>query len=227
MRDLQHRLPADPGPDGFRFDVFLTHYHSDHVEGLRFFAPLFDPRSRFVFHGLDCSGVGVQEALEESIRPPWFPLRLQDTPSSKEYVSLSEDTYNCHGVKVTAVMIHHPQGAAGYRLERNGRAIAILPDTEPGADNYVAAVRRLAKDAAVLIHDAQYTPTEYNDHYRSWGHSSWMHAVEVARHAGAERLVLFHHDPERSDDQLDQIQRDVRKVFPTTDVARQGMTFEL
>lgn len=227
LRSLNADLPRVPSPDGLRFEVFLTHYHSDHLEGLRLFQPLYDARSEFVFHGFRSANGGVQRALEGSMSPPWFPVPLQETASAKRFVDLTGDPVEIEGVRVSSAPVGHPQGAVGYRLERGRGSIAFVTDSEPGDPEVDASVRELARGAGVLIHDAQYTPDEYEARFRNWGHSSWRHAVEVARESGAKRLVLFHHDPDRTDDELDRIVEQARREFPNTDAAREGMVFPL
>jgi len=227
LRQLHKDLPTDPGAEGYLFDVFFTHYHSDHVEGLRFFRPLYDRRSQFNFHGMRCSGSEIREALAGVMRPPWFPLELKDTASVKRYIEIDGSERDVAGVRIRAAMVHHPNGAAGYRLERNGHSLAFVPDAERGDPSAHSEVVELARNVDVLIHDAQYTPAEYDERYKSWGHSSFRHAIRLARDAGARRLVLFHHDPDRTDEQLDAIGTEARSEFAELDVAYEGMTFEL
>lgn len=227
LRALEADLPPEPGPEGFRFDVFLTHYHFDHLEGLRLFQPLYDRRSRFVFHGPRSNEIGVRQALEGSMTPPWFPVRLNETVSRKEFVDLDGAPLWVEDVRVSAAPVAHPQGALGYRLERGGRAIVFITDSETADAAAEAASSSLARGADVLIHDAQYTPEEYERRYRTWGHSSWKHAVQIARAAGVGRLVLFHHDPARTDDELDAIVAEARREFPAVEAAREGMTVGL
>ena len=226
LRTLHADLPADPGPEGFRFDVFLTHFHSDHLEGLRLFRPLYDSAGEFVFHGFSCPQGGVRESVEGSMAPPWFPVPLHETASKKVFVELGSEPVEIEGVRISSAVVGHPQGAVGYRLERGERSIVFLTDSEPGEPAINRSVEQLARGADVLIHDAQYTPEEY-DRYRGWGHSSWRHAVRLAQTAGAGRLILFHHDPDRTDDELDRIVEEVRREFPDAEAAREGMSFAL
>lgn len=227
LRKLQQDLPPDPGAEGYRFDVFLSHFHSDHLEGLRFFSPLYESRSRFFFHGFPSTGVGLREALEVPMRAPWFPVQFPDTASTKEFIELTGEPVSVADIVVSSAPVGHPQGAAGYRLQRAGRAIAFVTDSEPGDQVAEAAVADLVRGVDVLIHDAQFTRQEYERSYRGWGHSSWQRAVEVARAAGAGRLILFHHDPARTDDALDEIVQEARGEFADLDAAREGMTLEL
>jgi phosphoribosyl 1,2-cyclic phosphodiesterase len=227
LRTLGNELAVREHQGPLRFDVLLTHYHTDHLEGLRFFKPLYEPRSEFVFHGFPPEDMDVQGAVDGLMRPPWFPLRLEDTPSRKRFVDLSEGTMDLHGLSITAASVDHPQGSAGYRLDHGSHSIAFVTDTEPRDPASESAVARLAVGVGVLIHDAQYTPEEYERLYRGWGHSTWRHAIEAARRSGARELLLFHHDPDRSDEDLDAILEQARKEFPAVRMAREGMTLEL
>lgn len=226
LRLLDAVLP-DPGPAGFQFDVFLTHYHWGHLEGLPLFRALNDPRNRFTFHGASWGGKSVQGLLEEALGPPWLPAGFEDTLASKEYVELGEGTVSIEGLEVTARRLHHPQGVFGLRLERDGRSVVLATDHERGDPRSDDALLALARSADVLIHDARYTPEEYQASHRGWGHSTWRHAVEAARETGAGRLVLCHHDPSRSDDEIDALVAEARELFPATDAASEGLTLPL
>lgn len=227
LRSLHEDLPPDPQPEGYHFHVFLTHYHWDHVEGLASFRPVYDWRSTFTFHGFTREGTDVQAALEGVVRPPWFPVSLADTASVKTYVELDHETLDVEGLQVAPVLLHHPQGIAGYRLDHGGRSVVFATDTERGDLESDAALLTIARGADVLIHDAQFTPEEYEAKYSGWGHSTWEHAVAVAREAGVKRLILCHHDPDRSDDEVDRIVEAAREEFPGVEAAREGMNILL
>lgn len=226
LRSLHEDLPRDPPPEGREFHVFLTHYHWDHLEGLPFFPPIYDRRSTFVFHGFVHEATDVRSALEGALRPPWFPMSLGETASVKSYVNLGVDTLAVEELQVIPVLLHHPQGIAGYRLEHDGHSVVLATDTERGDPVADAALSALAHRADVLIHDAQYTPDEYAAKH-GWGHSTWEHAVAAARDAEVRRLLLFHHDPERSDDEVDALVEAAREEFPEVEGAREGMTLSL
>jgi phosphoribosyl 1,2-cyclic phosphodiesterase len=227
LRLLGAALPDDPGPGGIRFDVFLTHYHWDHLAGLPLFRGLQDPRNRVVIHGASFGGKDVQGLLEEALGPPWLPVGIEDMPASIEYEELVEGTTEIEDLVITARRLHHPQGVFGFRLERGGRSVVLATDHERGDPRADDALLALSRGADVLIHDAQYTPEEYLETHRGWGHSTWRHAVDAAREAGAGRLLLCHHDPRRSDDEIDAIVEAARRVFPATDAASEGLTFPL
>jgi len=219
-------LPERDEGDGLEFDVLVTHYHMDHLQGLPFFEPLFDPRSRFTFYGIGAPGETIQSSIEGFARPPWFPVSIAETPSRKRYVDLGGDPVQVGGLSVSTARLSHPQGITAYRLQRGERAIVFATDMERGDPACDAALKSLASGADVLIHDAQYTPEEYECR-RGWGHSSWQHAVAAAREAGVERLILFHHDPLRTDEDLDAIVAEAGEAFPRVVAAREGMRLDL
>lgn len=227
LRKVEEALIASGAHGGTRFDVLLTHYHLDHLMGLSVFAPLYDPDCRFTFYGAPWEGRGVQEILEGLIGPPWSPLALRETAAKKRYVDLDGTPFDLGCVAVATARLRHPQGVTAYRLERGGRRIVFATDCERGAPEPDERLAGLAGEADVLVHDAQYTPEEYVRRYRGWGHSSWRHAVEAARACAAGRLVLFHHDPRRSDEQIDEIVRRAGEESPAVEAAREGGTLPL
>jgi phosphoribosyl 1,2-cyclic phosphodiesterase len=227
MRSLTG-LSARAGNHGnLRFEVLLTHYHLDHLIGLPVFKPLYDPGTRFTFYGVGWGGEGIQATLEKLLGPPWFPVSFRDTPSVKRYVDLDGTPFSIGPLRITHTRLNHPQGVTAYRLERAGRAVVFATDHEGGDDESDAGLRALAREADVLIHDAQYTPEEYEQGHQGWGHSSWRHAAETARAAGARHLVLFHHDPDRSDEAVEALIRDAAGLFPSVEGAREGMSVEI
>lgn len=227
LRAVEATLPASGGGDGFQFEVLLTHYHWDHVMGLPFFKPLYDPRSRFTFYGRGWQGGSIREVLEDTIAPPSFPVALRDTSSIKTYVDLDEQPFSVGGLRVRHARLRHPQGVTAFRLERGGRSVVYATDTERGEEASDERLRALAFGADVLIHDAQYTPEEYERTFRGWGHSTWRHAVQAAHDGEVGRLLLFHHDPDRSDDEVDAIVAAAAREFPSVAAAREGEGLEL
>jgi phosphoribosyl 1,2-cyclic phosphodiesterase len=207
--------------------LFLTHYHHDHLNGLPFFAPMLGNESRLVVYGRPCEdGTPVSAAVNGFMRPPWFPVSLGEVAAQVTFVELDERPVDLAGVRITAARLNHPQGVTGYRIEANGRSVVVATDHERGDEEGDAALRRLAADADVLLHDAQYLPEEYPDHI-GWGHSTWQDAVAAAKEARAGRLVLVSHDPCRPDEGIDAIRAAAQSVFPHTETGHPGMTIGL
>jgi len=207
--------------------LFLTHYHHDHLNGLPFFAPLLAEGSRLVVYGHPSEGgVHVADAVRGFMRPPWFPVSIEDVAAVVEFVDLNERPTTLGDVTVSSARLSHPQGVTGYRLEVDGHALVVATDHERGDEAGDDSLRRLAEGTDVLLHDAQYLPAEYPDHV-GWGHSTWRDAVAAAREAGAGRLVLVSHDPRRSDSAIDAMCAAAQKAFRETQAGRPGMTIRL
>ncbi len=215
---------AGGGPS--KWHLFFTHYHWDHVLGLPLFAPLHDPAGSFELHGFPFESVGLRSILERALQPPLFPVSLASVQSRCRYHDLDGSTVDVGPLRVKSCPLNHPQGAYAYRLEHAGRSVVFATDHECGVSSIDERLATFAQGASTLIADAQWTPEQAPAH-RGWGHSSWRDALTLAKRAGVDRLVLFHHDPDRSDDQLDAIQTEAQREFPHVEVASEGLTIEL
>lgn len=207
------------------YHIFLTHYHWDHLQGLLFFPPLLDARSSFTFYGHTWDGVGVEGWLRNALRPPWFPISIDDAPAQKRYVDVGS-SHSVGDLAIRSTALQHPQGVTAYRIDGPSRSIVVATDCErgdPGADE---ALRRLAEGSDVLVHDAQYTPEEY-DRFRGWGHSTWRHAVDAAADSKTGELILTSHAPARSDVEIDEIVSRARARFANTRAAAEGLQIPL
>ena len=210
-----------------RYHIFLTHYHFDHVEGLPLFQPLYDPNSRITIHGFETAGQSVQEILESLIRPPYFPVSLAAVPSQVDYVTVDDAPRVIGGVTVSALSLNHPDGCLSFRLDSGGRRIVYATDHEHGVEDTDRALVEFSRDADYLIYDTTYMRAEYEALRRGWGHSTWYAAVQIAMEAKVKTLVLFHHHPEHTDDELCELLRVTSEEFPSTEVAREGLELSL
>lgn len=208
------------------YDILITHYHLDHLQGLQFFRPLYREGTTFAFHGHTPPGLTVEEAVAGVSQAPWFPLPLDATLSDKTFLPV-EESFAIGPIQVSSAMLNHPQGVTGYRLEGPQRTVVVATDHEAGDPAADARLLDLAAAADVLIHDAQYTPGEYAELYTGWGHSTWEHAVAAATAAGVGSLVLTSHDPSHTDADVDEILAKARAVFPETHAAFEGMQIPL
>jgi phosphoribosyl 1,2-cyclic phosphodiesterase len=192
-----------------RIDVLLTHLHLDHIEGLGFFTPIWDPNCEVHLWGPASPNRSLRERITTYFAPPLFPVHLDDVPAHCEFHDVPETEWELGGGLLRAAQVTHPGPTLGYRIEENGKSLAYVSDHEPalGVDLTTASPEwvsgySVAQGADVLFHDAQYTEDEYPGRV-GWGHSSIAHTVAFGLMTKVQRLFLFHHDPLHSDDQLE------------------------
>jgi phosphoribosyl 1,2-cyclic phosphodiesterase len=213
IRELGRSLIARANGSGIRGDIFLTHAHWDHIQGIPFFAPIFQAGNRFTIWGSKDLGTSIDRVVRDQMSPVVFPVSFETLAAHVDFSEIAEERRDGDGFAVTAFAVRHPGGALGYRFSDRdgmGASFVYISDNELGsAETYHTGpdwekrVVQFVKGAKVLVHDATYTAEEYAQH-RGWGHSTYQDAVTLALAAGVEQLVLFHHRPERTDDELDQ-----------------------
>jgi len=227
IRLLGHALCREFGKHPIRAQIFLSHYHWDHIQGIPFFTPLYRPSDSFVFHSFRSPEADVQQALEYQMNNPYFPVDMQAMRARRRFVHIDEQAFRLGKLRIATRRLNHPQGCLGLRAELNGKVFVYATDTEPGDPRGDQNVRVLAEGADVLIYDAQYTPQEYRTGKQNWGHSTWEEGVKIAREAKVKKLILFHHDPDHNDKHIDSIVREAKKHFAATVGAREGLTIHL
>jgi phosphoribosyl 1,2-cyclic phosphodiesterase len=216
--------------------LFLTHLHMDHLEGLRFFPPLWDEDVTLEIHGPRSPVVSLRDRILRAFSPPLFPLDFRDVPARVVFHDLPGEPWRSNGLMLTSELVLHPGPTVGVRVETERSTVAYLPDHEPalagieGRSAEWISAGALARDADLVLHDAQYFEDEY-DSRMGWGHSSVAHAVAFSEAVGAKRLVLFHHEPNHSDRDLEQLEDRARENSDSLErppaLAREGMVVEL
>jgi phosphoribosyl 1,2-cyclic phosphodiesterase len=232
IRRLGHDLLGRPGwRSGSAVDLLLSHTHLDHILGLPFFQPLYRRDTRVFIYG---PAISPEDRLEQVIGGQmsyrYFPVRQVELAAEISYVDLREGTYDLgDGIQLSATYLNHPLLCMGYRIEYHDRVLCTAFDTEPfrnvfitdpadprydemmaqeGEQTVQAAAQRMnafLRGADLLIHDGQFTEQEYQAGRVGWGHSSVEHAVSLAEASGSRRLALVHHDPMRTDPELDRL----------------------
>ena len=185
----------------------LTHLHWDHLQGLPFFKPLLDPDTVIDIYGpRQSDGVSLHDAFMSKICPPTFPIRLSDFLATINFHEIGDDDFMIGETRVMSRFVPHTGLTLGFRVTTNNTTVTYLSDHQQPAGDFAltAGARQLCQNTDLLIHDSQFTPAEFATK-SNWGHSTLEFAMWVAETTSAKRLALFHHDPSRSDDDLDVI----------------------
>jgi phosphoribosyl 1,2-cyclic phosphodiesterase len=194
----------DPA-DGVTVHALVTHLHWDHIQGLPFFIPLQSPDTSMHVYGPGEADLDMESAFGQFMSPPFFPIRVSDLPATVRFHDMHIDDLVVDGTEIMSRAVPHAGRTNGYRVTRNGVSVAYIPDHQEPIDNPTfvdPSVLELAANADVLIHDAQLWTDELPAK-ANWGHCTPEYAVEVAAQAGVSTLVLFHHDPGHTDEDLD------------------------
>lgn len=233
IRELGQRLA---GREPSVLHVCLTHLHLDHVEGLGFFAPLWRSGWKLRFWGPPSATATLEDRVARYLSPPLFPVGLAEAPAEAAFEDVPREPWRVGSAIVESEAVEHRGPTVGYRIEDEGQVLVYLPDHEP----YLTAALddeprwisgwALAANADLLLHDSQYTDEEYRGRV-GWGHSSMTHTAAFSRAAGVRRLAMFHHDPMRSDRELealyDQVAEAVEGDQEPPLIAREGLEIRL
>ena len=254
IRDLgnhiaAHRDYAEP----LTAEILLTHTHWDHIQGFPFFSPLYKPGTRFKIYGpASFEDNSLEKAMAGQLTYSYFPVRLAELACELEYVDLKEGTIDLgDGITLKTKLLNHPTLCLGYRFEHRGKTVCTAYDTEPytnlfsddpDSPHYDQIAMEEGEQAAregntgllefisgadLVVHDAQYPLAEYEAAKIGWGHTSFEQAIAQAKESGVHRLALFHHDPNRTDEQLDRFSATYCSPEFTGDLevffAREGM----
>ena len=231
IRELGRSLLARGNGEPIAGDIFLTHAHWDHIQGIPFFAPLFRRGNHFTIWGSRSLQMSLDQVVRDQMSPEVFPVTFEELEAHVDFQELAEERRAGNGYQVSAIRVRHPGGALGYRFttgNADGRALVYVSDNElspearyDDAPGWRDKLVRFVRGASVLVHDTMYTAGEYPT-FVGWGHSTYDQAVELALDAEVERLVLFHHRPERSDEEVDRCVERCRAL-----VARRGRALEV
>ncbi|HEY9448498.1 MAG TPA: MBL fold metallo-hydrolase [Gemmatimonadaceae bacterium] len=212
IRALGEALSARASGEPITGDIFLSHAHWDHIQGLPFFAPFYERGNRFRIWSAAAVAGEIERVVRAQMSSRVFPVPFDNLEAAMEFRSLDR-THSGSAYIIDTLAVRHPGGALGFRLSGAGDSrprLVYIPDNElgdapgyaDGPSDWRERLLAFTRGAGVLVHDATFTTAEY-EHHRGWGHSHFEDALALALEAGVERLVLFHHSPERTDRDID------------------------
>ena len=231
LRELGNFLISNDLPNGpLNLNILLSHTHWDHIQGFPFFGPAYIPSSKITFRGpVSAVGGNLNDVVAGQMQYSYFPIKLSELRAEIKFLEIKEETFELEPFKISTCYLNHPILCLGYRIECDGKTIVTIYDNEPyrnifaeqddddfidedtlkEADEEVKRQNQKVMDfsdgADLLIYDAQYTAEEYKTKL-GWGHSSIDHALEAGITSKTRKLALFHHDPVRTDRELDLLQ---------------------
>jgi len=228
LRALGHELMTCPQGPPAEIDLLLTHLHIDHICGLPFFAPLMLGYTKVrLWNSVYPDPESLRGALSRGLAPPIFPVdtTVWDSleirvPEAGARISLGPDSTAC------AFTLNHPDGACGWRIHSGGRVVVIASDHEHGNPSIDAQVAYYSRAADLLVWDASYTEDELTLR-RGWGHSTWKQGLKLAEKVGVGRILMTHHIPERTDDALQDMEREAQSTSQKPMFAREGLVVTL
>jgi phosphoribosyl 1,2-cyclic phosphodiesterase len=241
LRCGMHRLMFDAG-SGIReaglemlgdgtdhVDLFFSHCHYDHIIGLPFFKPIYNPAIVVnIWSGHMAGRMTTAEMIRQFVSPPYFPVDLDICKARLNFFDFhAGDILTPRpGISIRTFSLNHPGGCIGYRVEWAGRSLALVFDIEhqPGVLDETAL--ELMAGADIAVYDSAFTESEM-DRYRGFGHSTWEQGVKLAKAAGIGKLILFHHAPSRTDGEMALIERLAQEEFPACFAARDGMVLDI
>jgi phosphoribosyl 1,2-cyclic phosphodiesterase len=211
--------------------LLLTHYHWDHIQGFPFFDSAYIPGSDFRVFGPEFNGAGPREYLSNQMLSPYFPATMSQMSALSGFDVMPHAPLQLGSATVRATRVSHPSVTLGYRIEADDTVLVYISDDEVDVAprDMLSDIIELASGADILIHDCQYTESEYAGKH-GWGHSTPRQAARMAREAGVHELVLFHHDPTHNDEQVEALAEEASRLAARNvdiSIAREGEVIDL
>ncbi len=207
--------------------ILMSHTHWDHINGFPFFVPAFDAGYSFhVMAGHLADDEGIREVLDGQMAQPMFPVPIEAMQGEMTYQDFrAGESFTLPAdsrISIKTAPLNHPNGATGYRVDFDGRAICYVTDTEHKPGEPDSRILDLIEGADIVVYDSTYTDEEF-PRYRNWGHSTWQEGARLCDLAGARQLVIFHHDPGHDDGFMDDVAAAAEAARPGTQVASEGL----
>jgi len=208
-------------------NILITHFHWDHIQGLPFFAPLYNEANQFHIYSFRPHDAPLEETLGGQMTHPYFPVDMNAMRAKRSYTEVATEVFQLDDFRIQPARINHPQGCLSFRIENNGKSIVLATDNEPGDPPSDRALREICRGADILIYDSQYERPQLKGEKKGWGHSTWDEGVNVCLESGIKQLILFHHDPDSDDRTIDALQERAQARFPNTRAAFEVMDITL
>lgn len=213
IRQLGKRLQKE---QRFEYTMIFTHSHWDHILGFPFFKPVYDEKTTINLMGCPLAQGDIKKLLAKSMGSPYFPLSFDQLKANINYSPECSITFKIDTIEISSINLSHPNLGAGYKFVEDGKTFVFITDNELGHrhrggrtfDEYAG----FAKDADLFFHDAEYTPEQY-EFTKTWGHSTYIDALNLALAAQVKRFGLFHHNQDRSDTDQDVIVGKCREII--------------
>ena len=214
-------------PNHNDISIVFSHFHWDHIQGMPFFDLAYNPDKTV---SIETYGEGgkfkdLRHIFKGQLLEQYFPIQLENMGANFNFTYQETSIFQDNGVVLKTIKQNHPGGSFGFRIETDGCVIVVCTDLEHG-ETINPDIVEFARDADLLIHEAQYTDEELLTH-RGWGHSSYSQAIEVAERAGVKQLVMTHHDPDHNDEFLRNIEKKCQARFENCSLARTGSVYRV
>lgn len=218
IRRLGNKLMSE---GRFKYTLFFTHSHWDHILGFPFFKPLFNEKTTIDLKGCPNAQGNIQKLLSKAMDAPLFPVPFDNLKATINYDPTCPTTFQIDSLEITTIFLSHPNSGLGYRFVEDGKVFVFLTDNElghhhKGGRSFQEYVD-FARHADLLIHDAEYTPEQYTA-TRGWGHSTYSDALDLALAAEVKRFGLFHHNQDRKDTEQDDIIKRCHEILESRKV---------
>ena len=229
LRNLGSHIIED-STYGNEINIFLSHYHWDHIMGFFYFAPLYDSRFTINIHGYNAK-TSIKTLSEALMNKSFWPVDKDTYKAKINFIEMPKSSNELALAKVNKTNIYysihpHPNGTNSFRVETDNKKIVYITDCEHPEGKLNENVVKIADEADILIHDSHYTIRDLKT-YKGWGHSSWKQAVDVAIVSKSKRLILFHYAPSYDDSQVEANEKNAQKQFLNTTASYQGLSITL
>ena len=213
IRRLGNRLLSE---QRFEYNIIFTHSHLEHILGFPFFKPIYNEKAVINMLGCPTTQGDISKLISKAMSAPLFPIQFDQLTAKINYAADCPLSFNIDSIEIYPINLSHPNIGMGYKFVEDDKIFVFLTDNELGYrhrngrtfDEYA----EFAKDADLLIHDAEYTPEEYRLK-KGWGHSKYIDALNLSFKAGVKKLGLFHHNQDRSDTEQDMIVQKCRDII--------------